>query len=115
MKAIYCIYDLKAQSAVGGLLLFAADAAAIRNFTDLAQDEKTMLHRHLEDYNLLALGTFDDAVPCLSIKYFDAETQEGDAYRTVLTGASLKAAMTPSAPEKHTQLELDTSIPRSNR
>lgn len=60
MYTIYAIYDTIAQSLVGGLLLFKSAPPAIRYFADLASDPKTMIHRHVEHYDLIDLGTLTD-------------------------------------------------------
>lgn len=55
---IYAVLDLKAEEIHGGthLFLFGHDAAAVRMFTDVLADERSMLSRHPEDYNLVRIG-----------------------------------------------------------
>lgn len=42
------------------LWLHRHPATAIRMYTDLASDPKSPIHLHVEDYDLVQLGTIDD-------------------------------------------------------
>lgn len=115
MKGIYVIYDLKAGAALSGLLLHRADAAAIRQFADIASDPQTMIARHPEDYELRILGVFADESCAIHAL---ADTAD-EKYRVILTGAAWKAskdaahaATTTNDPR---QLDIEVDIPRSNR
>lgn len=82
-QTIYAIYDNKAEDFIGApqaLVTFKHDAAAIRFFTDLALDKNTVLARHPEDYELIALATMENT----GIELLPA--------RTVITGAAWAAA-----------------------
>lgn len=89
MKTLYIVYDDKAQAHLGGIITYAADAAAIRFFTDAVKDKQTIVGQHPEDFTLLAIGALtDDAPPQLV----------GGNTRIVVTGAAVSAALTPSKP-----------------
>lgn len=79
MKQIYGIFDLIAQELVGNIMMQAADASAIRTFTDIAENDKQFA-RHLHDFNLVCLGSLD-----LRTCEIVAE------YRTILAGSVLAA------------------------
>ena len=82
-KSIYAIVDTKAETIIGGLHLFAHEAAAVRFFGDIASDAQTMVARHIGDHQLLELGEIDETT--------------GDIRpdsRVVITGAAWKAAQT---------------------
>lgn len=59
-KGIYAIYDTAAESIVGTLMMFPNNTAAIRTFGDVASDPQTMVSRHIQDHQLVKLGTVDD-------------------------------------------------------
>lgn len=82
---IYGVMDLKARSFVGPLFIKRHSAAAIRDFADVALDEKTQVNKHPEDYALYSVATVeenDDAAPQLD-------------FRMILTAADVLAAQTP--------------------
>lgn len=62
MRQLYCVYDLKAESLVGGIIMEKVDAPAIRAFHD-ALDPKanSILAQHPADFQLLCLGSVDDS------------------------------------------------------
>lgn len=84
-KGIYAIYDLSAESIVGGLHLFANDASAVRFFGDVALDTQTFVSRHIEDHELRELGILDE-MQCDIVS---------DS-RVVVTGSAWKAAQIPT-------------------
>lgn len=56
---VFSIFDAKA--AVFGVPFFVHnDAMAVRLFSDLVNDPKSMVARHPEDYSLYFVGTFED-------------------------------------------------------
>lgn len=56
---VFALFDLKA--AVYGTPFFMQnDAMAIRSFSDLVNDNQTMVNRHPEDFILHGVGQFDD-------------------------------------------------------
>lgn len=61
IKKLYTVYDKKAQNCLG---IFPAnnDLVAIRDFSQTCsyKDEKNMINKFPEDYNLLCLGEFDE-------------------------------------------------------
>lgn len=80
---IYAILDKKAEALVGGLQLHRALASAVRSFTDIALDPKTMINRHPEDFELIELGFITD----------DNQIVPAEGYNVVITGAAWAAAM----------------------
>lgn len=80
MKTIYAIYDNKAAELTGGVILVNADPAAIRMFSDAANDQKTLISKHVQDFDLIALGQMGD----------DLNIEPG--FRVVLTGKAWAAA-----------------------
>lgn len=83
-KTIYAIMDTKAETIIGGLHLFAHEAAAIRFFGDIASDAQTMVARHIGDHELIQVGYCDEATG-----------QVEASLAVVITGAAWKAAQTP--------------------
>lgn len=60
MKQLYIIYDIKAESVIGGIIQEAADGPAIRAFHDaLNPKNQTVLSDHPEDFKLLCIGSMD--------------------------------------------------------
>lgn len=57
---IYSIYDTKLQAYFSP---FTAqnDAVALRNFADLANDPQSRISQHPEDYQLIAVGEWNDS------------------------------------------------------
>lgn len=80
---IYAILDNKAEMLIGGLQLHKAQASAIRSFTDIALDPKTLINRHPEDFELIELGFLTD----------NNTIHPNDDYNVVITGAAWAAAM----------------------
>lgn len=60
MKLIVAIFDLAADMIIGGVHLFAHDAAAVRFFGDLVADPQTMISRHPKDHVLKQIGTLNE-------------------------------------------------------
>lgn len=61
----YTVYDNKAL--VYGTPWFAGtDGAAVRAFTDLANDSNTTVGRHPRDFSLFCVGQFDDQAAALT-------------------------------------------------
>lgn len=59
MLSVYGIHDGPAGMFVGPIMLFPADAAAIRVFEDALRNPSTTIGQHPGDYDLVLLGTFD--------------------------------------------------------
>lgn len=53
-----CVYDKKAGT-YSGVTAVINNAVAIRSFADACQDEKSLLNKHAEDYDLVNLGNLD--------------------------------------------------------
>ena len=53
-----CIYDKKA-GIYQGVTAVINNAVAIRSFADACQDEKSLLNKHAEDYDLVNLGSME--------------------------------------------------------
>lgn len=87
MRHIYAIHDTKADDLVGLqmyiMFVFRTDAQAIRYFTDSVTDDKSVLAKHPEDYQLVQLGTLDDD-----------NTLRPEKHRTVFTGSQVLAVLT---------------------
>lgn len=56
---MFGIYDTKALN-YGAPFFMPTVGAAVRAFTDLANDEKSTVNKHPSDYMLMELGEFDD-------------------------------------------------------
>lgn len=55
----YSIFDLKA-SVFNTPFFFRSRGEAVRAFIDLANDNKSSISRHPEDYSLFEIGSWDD-------------------------------------------------------
>lgn len=82
-QIIYCIYDLIADHIVGQLLTRRHDAAAIRDFADVASDPNTWIAKHPADFELRELGLL--TAECAIIP-------NPSGYRSVITGSAWLAA-----------------------
>lgn len=56
----YAIYDAKAES-YGQPFFLQNDGVAIRLFAGYANDKKTMIGQHPEDFSIFWIGTYDDS------------------------------------------------------
>lgn len=56
---IFSVYDEKAQVYRSPFYL-KHKGEAMRSFSDLVNDDKTIINKHPEDYKLYYLGVFDD-------------------------------------------------------
>lgn len=72
---IYVVYDLVAQTIIGGLQLHKHDAPAIRTFVDAATTQGSIVQQHVEDFELRRLGFITE----------DTKLEEDPA--TILTGS----------------------------
>lgn len=59
-KFVFAVYDSKAEVYMNPFLMLSK-GEAIRGFIDLANDEKTVVCKHPEDFSLFHLGYFDDS------------------------------------------------------
>lgn len=60
-KKIYCVRDNVANEVVGGLIMDASDAPAIRAFYDALWTNGSLLAQHPADFDLLIIGEIDTA------------------------------------------------------
>lgn len=77
---MYAIRDILAEVLVGGVHLFKHDAAAVRFFGDVASQKETIVAKHLNDHELIAIGDIDEATGLV--------TPFADLPRTVITGSA---------------------------
>jgi len=84
MKMLYTIRDTVAET-IGPIMVFPADAAAVRSFGDVAADPQTNVNRHVGDFELVCLGSISD--------YGEIDA---DQPRVVITGAQWSAAQVPA-------------------
>lgn len=59
VKNIYSVYDKKAKY-YSTVFLFSQDAEAVRAFSDVVKDKRTMIGLHPSDFSLYRIGRFDD-------------------------------------------------------
>lgn len=60
LRRLYCIYDLKAESVVNGLIqAMGTDAEAERMFRTIVAASDTLVHQHPDDFGLCFLGEVD--------------------------------------------------------
>ncbi len=57
--SLFSVFDKKAEAFMSPFT-FAATGQAVRAFSDTVNDGKSGFYRHPEDYDLYALGTFDE-------------------------------------------------------
>lgn len=57
---VFSIVDLKADLYKTPFFM-SSNGEAIRAFSDLANDDKSLLSRHPQDFKLYFIGTFDDS------------------------------------------------------
>lgn len=86
---IYGVYDYKAESVVGPLLLFGADAAACRMFIDVVNAPGSQVSAHPGDFALVCFGTM---VRLQSGRLVVEPSSESAIDNPVLTGAAIVAS-----------------------
>ncbi|QXP08554.1 MAG: nonstructural protein [Arizlama microvirus] len=63
MKKIVCaVYDEKSKIYDSHFFIFGFKGEAIRAFSEIATDSKTMIYKYPQDFSLYMLGTFDDTL-----------------------------------------------------
>jgi hypothetical protein len=62
---VFSIFDSKAQCFAAPFFLPVV-GAALRAFGDLADDPRSTVNKHPEDYSLFVIGEFDDSVGVLT-------------------------------------------------
>lgn len=96
MKTIYAIRDRVAKCLIGHsmylLFAFRTDQEATRYFADSVLDDKSILHKHPADYELVALGELHDSA--------DGEIILADGkHRLIITGDTLIGLLTEHQPK----------------
>lgn len=92
---IYAIFDKVANDLFGGqhaLLISREDAAAVRVYTELLSDPKTIVGKYPADHDLLFLGELEE-------DYCISDDSLGHQPRTVLEGQAWLALNKPPTPE----------------
>lgn len=79
---LYVVLDTKAAMALGGLLQFRHDAAAVRVFQEIYKDPQSAVSKHPADFQLMRVGEFDDE------SLFVAATEPA----VIITGEQLRMA-----------------------
>lgn len=87
---IYAIIDKKADAIIGGLQLHKHEAAAVRVFVDIASDPNTMVARHPEDFDLIAIGALME----------DHTIVATARPLVIVTGTAIKASMNAANTEE---------------
>lgn len=59
LRKVYAVYDLKAL-VYGPPMCFETNPAAVRFFTDLANDKSGNIGKHPTDFVLFEIGQYDD-------------------------------------------------------
>lgn len=85
-RNVYVVYDIVAASIVGGLILAAHDAVAVRTFSDALSDPQG-IGRHPEDFELRCVGNVEG----------DGTLWSEDPARVVMTGKAWIASRNPEA------------------
>lgn len=88
MRTIYAIRDRVANDLVGQfpLVVFRTDAQAVRFFGDSMAVERSAIHAHPSDYELIKIGELDD----------DGQLGGTGQPQIIITGDALIAATTPN-------------------
>lgn len=66
MRRLFQVFDKVSQLAVGPVIPFGADAAAVRMFYDLLGNKATDPGQHPRDYILLGVGDQDEGTGSIS-------------------------------------------------
>ena len=86
---MFSVFDSKA-AVFGTPFFMQREAAAIRAFSDLANDPQTMVGKHPEDFALFHVGDFDD----------DTAGFNSVKPRNLVTAASMVKATIPFTPKE---------------
>lgn len=97
MKRLYVVWDLVAMAVASSVLVYAADAAAIRGFGDALQDPQSPYAKHPKDFELRCVGELHEAKdgPYVDGGYGD----ELPSSRRVITGEQWLQAQPPREPQ----------------
>lgn len=90
MKLLYGIRDRVAMAMTGGHVhVFGHDTVAIRFFHDVCSAPDTIISRHIDDFELVCLGTMEDDGSLGP----DTKTNDFESFvpRIVMTGTAWKA------------------------
>lgn len=63
-KKLIAIYDRLANDIVGPITIHKSDASAIRLFSDVASHPDSQVAKHIEDYELIEVGTISEEMVC---------------------------------------------------
>lgn len=99
-RKLYAILDVIAN-ALGPIMVFRHDAAAIRAFADILGNKESMVGRHIADHKLVCLGELDDIDHSLAL-----ELGNNGLPRDVLTGSQWLAAQTPTTADSEKPLRI---------
>lgn len=89
MKLLYGIRDRLAMAMTGGHVhVFAHDTVAIRFFHDVCSAPDTIISRHIDDFELVCVASFDDDG---TVGPEESDMQLGIRPRVVMTGTAWKA------------------------
>lgn len=80
IPSLYVVLDTLAEQILGAPLIFRADAAAVRLFSEAYNDANSVVAKHPNDHVLLCLGTIDDKT---------GQVVAQDTPRIVITGTQL--------------------------
>lgn len=70
MLKVFAVIDNQAQNIVGNMLtIHRHEAPAIRQFTDLLSDERSMLNKHPHDFDLVQMGEIDEDTMALEPRH----------------------------------------------
>lgn len=83
-RFIYAVMDKAALAITGGLMVFPADAVAVRTFGDVCMDDQSMVSKHIGDFDLVRLGTLMDDGSIVDVEF-----------TVVVTGVAYVAAQRP--------------------
>lgn len=89
---LYAIYDRLANT-IGPVMTVKHDAVAIRTFKDLAKDQQTTIAKHLDEYDLVKLGTLTYNHNNVDHTNDTLRLEACDPFVVVITGKALKTAL----------------------
>lgn len=94
-NGIYVVYDNKAMVFSTRLLVYVADGAATREFSDVVNTPDSPYFNHPEDYELVRIGEFDQHSGAI----------DSEHHQTVMTGRQARADAIKNAREQKDLLD----------
>lgn len=85
-RGVYAIYDRVSETLIGNiyaLMVLPHPAAAVRTFQDGLKDERSAIHQHPQDYDLVRLG------------FLNQDNKLVPEYTVVLEGSAWLATQIP--------------------